>query len=84
MAGDYIRRLSLAELAEVGKPFLLAADALPEVAFDSHPGLVENVLACAQERVKLLSELPEKVANRIAATLSDNVVPMKQEPGAVA
>ncbi len=62
MAGDYIRRLTLAELAEAGKPYLIAAEAVPAEAFDSHPSYLANLMACAQERIKLLSELPEKVA----------------------
>ena len=62
MAGEYVRSASLSQLVERVKPFLLAAGAVPEEAFASHPAWVSNLVACNQERIRLYPELPEKVA----------------------
>ncbi len=60
MAGDYVRRTPIADLVDRARPWL--EQTVPSEAFDTHRGLIENVVSCYQERVKILSELPEKVA----------------------
>jgi glutamyl-tRNA synthetase len=61
MSGDYIRRLTPQQLVERARPWL--EKTLPVEAFDENRlPLLENAVACFQERIELLSQLPEKVA----------------------
>ena len=60
MAGDYVRRMPIADLVSYGRRWL--EDVVPSDAFDGHAGLLQNTVACFQERIKVLSELPDKVA----------------------
>lgn len=62
MSGDYIRKLSLPDLVERARPTLVAAAAVPDAVFTEAPAYLENVLACVQERVQTLSQIPAKVA----------------------
>lgn len=67
LAGETIRRQSVAQLAERGGPFLVAAGLLGEAELDQRRGWVEAACATVQERVELYSELPEKLAYLFAA-----------------
>ncbi len=59
MCGEYVRRWSADELVQRARPWLAAV--VPEAAFTVHASWLRNVLACYQERVAILSELPGKV-----------------------
>jgi glutamyl-tRNA synthetase len=59
MAGDYLRRLSVDELAANARPYIEGS--LPAGLFDRAPDYVRNVLACYQERISVLAELREKI-----------------------
>lgn len=59
MNGDYVRRLDRAAFVAAGRPYV--GDAVPQAAFEGQPGFVANAFACYQERVELLSELPERL-----------------------
>ena len=61
MAGEYVRQSAVSELMLRVKPFLCASGAVPEAAFDTHPGFVENLVRCNQERIRLYTELGEKI-----------------------
>lgn len=61
MAGEYLRQQPLDQLVQNVRPFVVAAGAVPEAAFDTHPELLQNVVACNQERIRLYTELADKV-----------------------
>ncbi len=77
MCGDYIRRMPVAELSAAVQPFLLAAGAVPEAAFGTHPDLVANMLRCYQERIKLYSEMPDCLAYYFAEQLEMDAAAQK-------
>ncbi len=54
MNGEYIRKKSVPELAELGKPFFVAKDLdkIPREAF-------EKAVALEQEKIKLLTDIPK-------------------------
>lgn len=62
MNGEYIRKLELCELLRRSQPLLLAAEILPESAFDQSAAYLRNALASIRERISLLSEVPDKLA----------------------
>jgi glutamyl-tRNA synthetase len=62
MCGDYIRRTPLSELIGLVRPHLVADGVVPAAAFASHEGLIRNVVACHQERIRIYSEISPKVA----------------------
>jgi nondiscriminating glutamyl-tRNA synthetase len=59
MCGEYVRRWSPAEFLQRARPWL--DPVVPAAAFATHGAWLTNVLACYQERVAILSELPAKV-----------------------
>jgi glutamyl-tRNA synthetase len=59
MCGEYVRRWTPAELVQRARPWL--GSIVPEAAFTVHGAWLRNALACYQERVALLSELPGKI-----------------------
>lgn len=59
MCGEYVRRMSAAECLERARPWL--ADVVPAAAFEAHAGWLQNVIACYQERVQLLSDFAPKI-----------------------
>ncbi|MEO6593656.1 MAG: glutamate--tRNA ligase [Planctomycetota bacterium] len=59
MCGEYVRRWSPAECVERARPWLETA--VPEAAFTRHADWLQNVVACYQERIALLSELGPKI-----------------------
>ena len=61
MAGEYVRQSPVADLLERVKPFLCASGAVPQSAFETHAGFVENLVRCHQERIRLYTELGEKL-----------------------
>jgi glutamyl-tRNA synthetase len=60
MCGEYVRRWSPAECLERCRPWLEAA--VPAAAWQSHAAWLQNVVACYQERIAILSDLPPKLA----------------------
>ncbi|MCA8974952.1 MAG: glutamate--tRNA ligase, partial [Planctomycetes bacterium] len=59
MCGEYIRRWSAEQLVERARPWL--EPAVPAAVFEQ-AGFLRNAVACFQERISLLSELPGKIA----------------------
>jgi glutamyl-tRNA synthetase len=59
MCGEYVRRWTPAHLLERSKPWLQPA--VPATALTTHAGWLQNALACYQERIAILSELPAKI-----------------------
>ena len=59
MCGEYIRQWSAEDCLARCRQWLLSE--LPEGAWDQHVGWLRNVVACYQERVEVLSELPDKI-----------------------
>lgn len=59
MCGEYVRRWTPAQLLERARPWLLGV--VPEAAFASHAAWLENTVACYQERIAILGELPERL-----------------------
>jgi glutamyl-tRNA synthetase len=59
MCGEYVRRWSPAEFVQRSKPWLETA--VPANVVTSHSAWLQNALACYQERVGILSELPAKI-----------------------
>ena len=72
ICGHYLRQLTPAELTAQARGFLVgdAVPAVPAAAFDSHPKLVHNAVACYQERVHTFAELPPAVAYVFADELT--------------
>ena len=60
MAGEYLRQTDLDSLVAQVKPFVV--DAVPDSAFDSHPDFVRALVSCNQERIRLYTELAEKLS----------------------
>ncbi|MCB9886987.1 MAG: glutamate--tRNA ligase [Planctomycetes bacterium] len=60
MCGEYIRRWSAEQCLERARPWL--AKSVPEQALAQHGTWLQNVVACYQERVAVLSEFPAKIA----------------------
>ncbi|MEZ5963465.1 MAG: glutamate--tRNA ligase [Planctomycetota bacterium] len=61
MCGHYIRQMGRADLVAAVRPWLVRDGAVPEAAFASHPGLIENAVACYQERIDRYGDLPGKL-----------------------
>ena len=61
MAGEYVRQADVTSLVERVRPFVVEAGAVPEAAFASHPDYVQALVRCNQERIRLYTELPEKL-----------------------
>ncbi|MEE2885954.1 MAG: glutamate--tRNA ligase [Planctomycetota bacterium] len=61
MAGEYLRQVDIDTLLAQVRPFVVAAGAVPEAAFASHPDFVKALLRCNQERIRLYTELAEKL-----------------------
>jgi nondiscriminating glutamyl-tRNA synthetase len=59
MCGEYIREWSAAELLSRSRNWL--EPVLPEIAWSSHESWLRNVVACFQDRISVLSDLPEKI-----------------------
>jgi len=59
MCGEYIRQWTVEDLLERARPWL--APAVPADTFTAHGGWLRNAAACYQERIQLLSELPDKI-----------------------
>ncbi|MCA3007901.1 MAG: glutamate--tRNA ligase [Phycisphaerales bacterium] len=59
MCGEYVRRWTPAQLLERSKPWLQPV--VPATALTTHAGWLQNALACYQERIAILSELPGKL-----------------------
>jgi glutamyl-tRNA synthetase len=59
MCGEYVRRWSPAEFVQRSKPWL--GQAVPANVFTAHAAWLQNALACYQERVGILSELPARI-----------------------
>ncbi len=62
MCGDYIRRTPLGELVGLLQPFLVADGVLTAAEFAAHPTFIRNVIACHQERIRIYSDISQKVA----------------------
>ncbi|MEM7203610.1 MAG: glutamate--tRNA ligase [Planctomycetota bacterium] len=62
ICGQYVRATPIDELVRRVRPFCEAAGAVPAAAFDAHPDLVANAVACYQERIDIYGELPAKIA----------------------
>ncbi|HEB51697.1 MAG TPA: glutamate--tRNA ligase [bacterium] len=60
MCGEYIRRWSVDELLARAERWLVPA--LPDGALAAQPAFWRNAVACYQERIQLLAELPGKLA----------------------
>lgn len=60
LCGHYVREMAGPELVLAVRPFL--GEVVPAAAFEQHPGLVENVIRCYQERMQTYGELAEKIA----------------------
>jgi glutamyl-tRNA synthetase len=61
LCGHYMRAMPADRLVEAVRPFLVDSGAVPRQAFDTHPRLVQSIVACHQERMRIYSELPDKV-----------------------
>lgn len=61
MAGEYLRQADIDTLLAQVRPFVVAAGAVPEAAFASHPDFVKALVQCNQERIRLYTELAEKL-----------------------
>jgi nondiscriminating glutamyl-tRNA synthetase len=59
MCGQYIRQWTPAELVRRAEPWLRRE--LPQGVLDRHAAWIENAVACYQERVQTLGELPSKL-----------------------
>ncbi len=59
--GVYIRKKSPEELLELGKPFIIKADLLTEDEIEANRDYLLKIIPLIQERIKLLSEIPEKI-----------------------
>lgn len=68
MSGEYVRKLAPRKLCDAARQWLVA-DVVPDSVFDTHADWLANVVACYQERITLLSDLPEKIAFCFAAEL---------------
>jgi glutamyl-tRNA synthetase len=62
MSGDYIRQTPLPELVKRVRPLLENKFAVTVAAFTSHPDWLANAVACEQERIRIYSDLPERLA----------------------
>ncbi len=61
MCGTYVRRMARHDLVTAVRPWLQKAAVVPDAAFDTHPGLVENLVACYQERFDRFGDLAGKL-----------------------
>jgi glutamyl/glutaminyl-tRNA synthetase len=59
MCGEYIRRWSKDELLARARPWLLPA--VPEACWQGGAAWLQNAVACYQERIAVLAELPGKI-----------------------
>jgi glutamyl-tRNA synthetase len=59
MCGEYVRRWSAEQCLERAWPWL--GKVVPVEAFAQHGGWLQNVVACYQERIALLSEFHDKI-----------------------
>ncbi len=69
MCGEYVRRWTPAQFVERARPWLQGH--VPEAVFASHGPWLRNVLACFQERIAILGELPPKLGWLFAAPAMD-------------
>ena len=58
MCGEYVRKWTPAQLVERARPWL---QVVPPATFATHAAWLQNVLACYQERIAILSELGGKL-----------------------
>jgi nondiscriminating glutamyl-tRNA synthetase len=84
MCGEYVRRWTPAELVQRARPWLDRA--VPAAAFTSHASWLRNAVACYQERVAILSELPGKLGWLFADPAMDEAAAknLAKEPAAAA
>jgi glutamyl-tRNA synthetase len=69
MCGEYVRRWTPAQFVERARPWLQGH--VPEAVFSSHGPWLQNALACFQERIAILGELPAKLGWLFAAPAMD-------------
>jgi len=69
MCGEYVRRWTSAQLLERSTPWLRPA--VPATALTTHAAWLQNALACYQERIAILSELPGKLGWLFAVPTMD-------------
>lgn len=62
LCGAYVRAMSIEDLVEATRPFLVRAGVVPREAYRTHPGLLRNAVACYQERIQIYGELPQRLA----------------------
>ena len=82
MCGEYVRRWSPAECVARARPWLVAT--VPAVAFTQHGPWLQNVIACYQERIALLSEFAGKIVWLFADPAMDEAAAknLAKEPAA--
>lgn len=61
MCGMYVRQSEVGVLLDRVTPFLVKAGLIGEAAVTAARSWLENVVACYQERIRIYSELPQKV-----------------------
>lgn len=62
MAGEYVRRMDTAKLAELCGPHVIAANLITPEDLAERKDWFQRVVACEQERFRIYSELPERIA----------------------
>jgi len=81
MAGEYTRALAVPELADRCAPFVVAAGQMTDAELSDRTDWYRRVVAEEQERIRLYSELPARIAHYFADDDSVEYEP-KAEKGA--
>jgi nondiscriminating glutamyl-tRNA synthetase len=76
MAGEYVRRDTLERVAERCAPFVVAAGLMSEAELASRRDFYLAAVASEKERIRVYSELPEKIAYLYA---SDAALPFRDD-----